>query len=159
MAQTRMKTGWVGARMVLAAAALHVVSAAAAIADDRLQFDPSNVFGAPSASSRPLAPPGIGTPTIRWRLENPFRFFTDPRDTAMHRTTFAALGPDERRDPVLAAERTLSRKYRGGWAANLKGRTCWNARQNRHVCPDGGDYVNPKQHRIIASLEGLAEAD
>ncbi|MEM1307077.1 MAG: hypothetical protein AAGG99_06110, partial [Pseudomonadota bacterium] len=89
---------------------------------------------------------------IDWRLENPFRFFTDPADTELHRQTFLDLTPAERRGPILAVERTLGRTFRAGWAAELKGQVCWNQSRNLHRCPDGRDYMNPDAHVVLARL-------
>jgi hypothetical protein len=41
------------------------------------------------ASSAPAA----AEPVINWRVENPFRLFTDPADTEVHRATWEALTP------------------------------------------------------------------
>ncbi len=85
-------------------------------------------------------------------MENSFRFFTDAADTEVHRATYLALPPEERlRQPVLAAERALSRRHDEGWSATMFRNTCWDGRTNRFVCPDGGDYVNPLSHRVIAT--------
>lgn len=32
-------------------------------------------------------------PLLKWRVENPFRLFTDPADSEVHRATFEALSP------------------------------------------------------------------
>ena len=63
-----------------------------------------------------LAQPAYAAPVIAWRVENPFRFFTDPADTEVHRATYRALGPDERRTPILSAERALQARHDDGWA-------------------------------------------
>ncbi|MEL6873762.1 MAG: hypothetical protein AAFO62_13440, partial [Pseudomonadota bacterium] len=126
-------------------------------AQARFGFDPNSAFGSSAEPSASISPNPLGRAQIAWRVENPFRFFTDPKETARHREIFERLPAEARRDPILAAERTLSRRFATGWAANIKGRTCWNARRNLHVCPEGDDYVNPKSHRVIAEITGLAD--
>ena len=86
------------------------------------------------------APPASATPELRWRVENPFRFFTDPRDTEVHRATFAALPPDERRTPVLSSERALQSRHEDGWAATMVQKTCWNPKTNTYTCAAYADY-------------------
>jgi hypothetical protein len=106
-----------------------------------------------------LVAPAQAEPRILWRLENPFRFFTDPSDTEMHRATFAALSGPERHSPVLSAERALSARHDGqGWAATMFGRTCWNAARNRHECPGTRDYLHPRSHRVTLELTGVEDA-
>lgn len=97
-------------------------------------------------------------PHIVWRVENPFRFFADPADTQVHRATFLALSDEEHETPVLSAERELAKRHDDGWASIVLGRTCWHAEKNRHICPDGTDYINPKTHAIIAELKGIPDA-
>lgn len=132
---------------------------------DPLRLPPPAVpgFGSPETGPGAL---DIGTLTamtaakISWRVENPFRFFTDPKDTAVHRATFEALSPDQRRaGPVLAAERALSRRYESGWAERMVSKVCWTSRKNRHACPDGSDYVNPASHNVEVRLENVHEPD
>lgn len=97
---------------------------------------------------------------ISWRVENPFRFFTDPKDTEVHRATYQALTPDQRRvGPVLASERALSRRHESGWAEGMVGKVCWTSRKNRHICADGSDYVNPSSHRVEVRLDNVHERD
>ncbi|MGD9804668.1 MAG: hypothetical protein AB7E81_16975 [Hyphomicrobiaceae bacterium] len=97
-------------------------------------------------------------PRIQWQLENPFRFFTDPKLTETHRATYEALSDDERRQPVLAAERALAERHSSdGWAATMLDQTCWDPRANRHRCRSEPDYLNPKSHRIVASLAGVSD--
>jgi hypothetical protein len=96
---------------------------------------------------------------IDWRVENPFRFFSDPKDTERHREAYLALAPEQRRAaPVLAAEHALSRRHEGGWAETTYKNTCWTSARNRYVCANGDDYINPKQHRVVLSLRGVPEA-
>ena len=103
-----------------------------------------------------ITTPAAAEPAITWRLENPFRFFTDPAHTEMHRATFLALTEDERRTPVLSAERALAERHNGeGWAAGVIDATCWEPVRNRHICQGQGDYLQPKSHRILAELTGI----
>ncbi len=90
---------------------------------------------------------------IEWRVQNPFRFFNNHRDTELHRATWVSLTPEQRRTPVSSAERALSTRHVDGWAAHQEGKTCWNASSNRHVCPDAKPYVFPEGHTIVAELK------
>ncbi len=105
------------------------------------------------------AAPAQAEPRIIWRVENPFRFFTDPADTEMHRATFAALSGLERSSPVLSAEHALAARHDGqGWAATMFERTCWNAVRNRHECPGIRDYLYPQSHRVYVELIDVEDA-
>lgn len=102
--------------------------------------------------------PACAAAQISWRLENGFRFFTDPADTEMHRATYRALGPEQLATPVLSTERELQRNNEDGWAARVYRKTCWTASQNRFVCGAYDDYMNPKSHKVVAELKGIDEA-
>ena len=93
---------------------------------------------------------------ITWRLENPFRFFTDPRDTEAHRATYRSLGPEQRTTPVLSEERALQRHQADGWAAAVHGKTCWT--NNRFKCDAYEDYINPTSHAVLADITGVEDA-
>ncbi len=97
-------------------------------------------------------------PQISWRVENSFRFFDDPASTEMHRATFLDLSEEERRTPILSAERALARRLSDGWASTVVGKTCWDIKRNRHLCPDGSVYINPKSHVVIVELRGIEDA-
>ncbi|HXE68489.1 MAG TPA: hypothetical protein VN523_03960 [Hyphomicrobiaceae bacterium] len=97
-------------------------------------------------------------PRIQWRVENGFRFFLDPVDTEVHRATFDHLSDAERRQPVLAAERLLAARHPDGWSATMFDKTCWDAKQNKYGCRERPDYLAPKSHTILASMEGLEDA-
>lgn len=103
--------------------------------------------------------PATAGPSIEWRVANPFRFFSDPADTEVHRATFASLSPEERRSPVLAAERQLGQRHPDGWAATMYRKTCWNWTRNRYECPDGESYITPESHAIIAEIKGIEETE
>jgi hypothetical protein len=112
-----------------------------------------------TVSAAPDTPPPANVPSIEWRVENPFRFFTDPADTETHRATFQALTPEERRTPILAAERALGARTDEGWAAPMYRKTCWDWTANRYVCPDSKSaYATPVSHIIIAEVKGFADA-
>ncbi len=96
---------------------------------------------------------------IEWRVRNSFRFFSNPRDVDVHRATWIALTPEQRRTPILSAERALASRHPEGWAATIEGRPCWNAAKNEHVCPDGKPYAQPDSHRIVAELVGFPDAE
>ena len=102
--------------------------------------------------------PAHAAAVIVWRVENPFRFFTDPADGEIHRATFRALGPEEKLTPILSAERALQGRHDDGWAATMYKKTCWNAKLNRFSCPEYDDYMNPTSHTVIAEVRGIDEA-
>ncbi|MEZ5849629.1 MAG: hypothetical protein R3D68_03135 [Hyphomicrobiaceae bacterium] len=112
------------------------------------------------ATALALTGTAAAEPRIEWRLENPFRFFGKPADTEMHRATFEALSENERiASPVLSAERALARRHGGdGWAAGVLDAACWEPQRNRHTCAGQGDYMNPRSHRIIATLKDVEDA-
>jgi hypothetical protein len=93
-----------------------------------------------------VAAPARAAPEIQWRVDNPFRFFTDPADTEVHRATYESLTDDERRSPVLASERALAERHPDGegWAANMVRKTCWSPAKNKFACPEVPDYIKPK---------------
>jgi hypothetical protein len=95
---------------------------------------------------------------IEWRVRNPFRFFSNPRDFDVHRATWISLSPEQKRTPILSAERQLASRHTEGWAATLEGKPCWNSSTNKHVCPDAKPYATPDSHRVVAELTGLHEA-
>lgn len=109
-----------------------------------------------------LAVSAVATPalaaSIKWRVENPFRFFTDPADSEIHRATYRSLGSVERLTPVLSAERALQSRHDDGWAATMYRKTCWNWTTNRFSCPVYDDYMNPTEHTVIADVAGIDEA-
>jgi len=106
-----------------------------------------------------LASPACAQVAIEWRVENPFRLFADPADTEMHRATLLSLPDDQRETPVLSSERALGEREPEGWSARIgTSKLCWSAAQYRHVCPDGADYVNPRNHRVIATVAGVEES-
>jgi hypothetical protein len=97
--------------------------------------------------------------TIRWRVENPFRFFADADVLEPHRAALAAQGRSTSAAPVLSAERWLSARYPNGWAETAFSKTCWNLmRQTHSECGDLRSYVFPKSHRIVANLDKVSGA-
>src|SRR5688500_12172377 len=112
-----------------------------------------------------VACPGVAAqtpaePAITWRLENPFRFFTDPAHTEVHRATYLSLSEIERQTPVLAAERALSERHNGeGWAQTMLDETCWSPKTNRHSCASTTDYMHPASHRVIVGIKGVEDTE
>ncbi len=98
-------------------------------------------------------------PQLTWRVENPFRFFKDPKDTSLHREVFEDLLRSEKRTPILSAERILNAETHDGWAAGMHAKTCWDASRNRHICSKQKDYINPKSHRVVVTVENVQEPD
>ncbi len=117
-----------------------------------------------NAAAAAMAAPGFPAATlaaaaISWRVENPFRFFTDPADTEVHRATYAALTLEERQKPILSAERALSARHEEGWAATMYRKTCWNWSASQFECPaDQQQYINPKTHTVVVEIKGMPEA-
>jgi lysophospholipase L1-like esterase len=105
-----------------------------------------------------LASTASAQPQIVWEVENPFRLFLDPADTEVHRATWASLTPEQRRSPVLWAERLLSERHPEGWSALMFDKTCWDATRNRYACRERPDYVNPKSHTVRATVKNLPDA-
>lgn len=107
-----------------------------------------------------LGEPSPTSVEITWRVENPFRFFPDAKDTEVHRATYLALSPEQRASaPVLAAEHALARRHESGWAETMYRKSCWSSSSNRYVCPDRGDYINPGNHKVVVTLRGMPEPD
>jgi lysophospholipase L1-like esterase len=103
--------------------------------------------------------PALAEPQIVWRVENPFRFFLDPADTAVHRATWESLSPEQRATPVLSAERLLQARHpEAGWSATMYDKTCWDAKRTRYECPDLADYLSPRAHTVRATLKDLPDA-
>ncbi len=96
-------------------------------------------------------------PEIKWRTTNAFRLFTDPSNSDVHRATYESLTEDERRTPILSAERALSDRHADGWAATMWEDACWEWTKNRYGCPALQDYVNPKSHKVRAEILEVAD--
>ena len=116
----------------------------------------------PAAAAPSIAPPTFRgkpiAPELTWRVENPFRFFRNPAATEMHRKAYLSLQGSELRSPVLNAERLMGTQMPRGWAANVVDKTCWNTRRNMHQCDDQADYLAPRMHRVLVSLDGIGDA-
>ena len=82
-------------------------------------------FCAIAAGTGALSPAHAG-PVIKWRVENPFRLFTDPADSEVHRATYRALTPEQKYTPILSSEQALQLRHNEGWAATMVGKICWN---------------------------------
>lgn len=113
----------------------------------------------PAPAEMPQPDLGRAAPNIEWRLENPFRFFTDPADTARHEKVLAALEPVERANPIANSERALGSDYGRGWAERVSGSVCWDRERNRHICPGGERYLTPTSHRVVVRATGIPDAD
>ena len=112
----------------------------------------------PTDTTAPPDPVHIKQPNIVWRVENSFRFFKNPGDTALHRATYEALDEEERKTPVLSAERALARRHDDGWAVAIARNTCWDRKRNIHRCTTVADYINPKAHNVIVQLRNIADS-
>lgn len=91
--------------------------------------------------------------TIRWRVENPFRLFLDPVDTARHRSVFEQLNKVERTHPILAAERRLAEAAPRGWAETVVSSLCWSQTKRQNQCDQVNDYAFPVSHRVVAEFK------
>lgn len=111
------------------------------------------------ASPLPPAPDGAVAPRaeIAWRVDNPFRFFTDPADTEVHRATFNALTPEERKTPIVSAERQLSQRHSDGWAGTMVDDSCWDSSRNRFDCKDKRVYAEPQSHKVLVEIKGVED--
>ena len=114
------------------------------------------IFGAVAVSG--LVSPAHAGPVIKWRVENPFRLFTDPADSEVHRATYRALTPEQKLTPILSSEQVLQLRHNEGWAATMVGKMCWNGTENRYRCAKYTDYMNPESHSVVAEIAGLDEA-
>ena len=103
--------------------------------------------------------PAAADPEIKWRVSNPFRLFTDPTNSEVHRATYDSLTEDERKTPILSAERALSERHADGWAATMWQDACWDVAKNRHSCPGLSDYVNPKSHKVRAEITDVPDGN
>ncbi len=115
-------------------------------------------------SGDPAAPADVATtpqnrPVISWRVANPFRLFENPAHADMHRATWASLSDEEKRAPILSAERALSSRHSDGWAADVYRKTCWDTTRNRHKCSSNENFMNPKAHKIFAEVSGIVDAE
>ncbi len=96
---------------------------------------------------------------IDWQVRNPFRFFSNSSDTDVHRATWISLTPEQKRTPVLSAERALASRHPDGWAAAVDGHPCWRRETNTYVCPDNKPFTHPDSHRVVANLTYFPGAD
>ncbi len=92
---------------------------------------------------------------IKWRLQNPFRFFTDPADTEIHRATYLALKPDQRQDADPVGRARAEPPPRRGLGGDHVSQDVLERRQEPlHVCPDRADYINPESHEVRGDARG-----
>ena len=90
---------------------------------------------------------------VVWRVENPFRLFTDPALTAVHRDIYEQLTDAEKLEPILSAEHRLMQHSVNGWAHDAYTATCWDRSQARYApCGSERGYVNPVSHRVLAQI-------
>lgn len=94
----------------------------------------------------------VAAAELNWRVENPFRLFSDPAVTALHRTALDQLTPRERESPVLAIERRLALAAPRGWAESWIDSSCWSDTDKRYGCADNADYAHPTGHRVWVNL-------
>lgn len=134
------------------------VASASAQQVEEPSLSASEVISAPDALPLPAETPAepVAPPHIEWQVENPFRLFKDAAQTEMFRTIYGTLSDAEAVAPVLSSERRLAPLFPHGWAKSIYTRTCWRGSANRYgPCKDGDDYINPREHRVAASVDGL----
>ena len=90
---------------------------------------------------------------VVWRVENPFRLFTDPALTGLHRDAYEQLTDAEKLEPIVSIEHRLMQRSVFGWAHDAYGSTCWDRASARYApCGSEGGYVNPTSHRVLAQI-------
>ena len=90
---------------------------------------------------------------ISWRLENPLRYFSNAEDIALHRSIFDKLSGEEKRNPILSAERRLGRLYPRGWARLVFDRVCNGRPSANGGCDPAVTRVTPKEHGVALFLK------
>ena len=90
---------------------------------------------------------------IKWRVENPFRYFSDLKHVDLHRSTYESLSIFEKLNPILSAERRLGVAHPRGWASDIIKHVC-----NGTASPSGGcdmrkNSIKPRHHMVIATLD------
>lgn len=131
---------------------------APARAENSLRSTWQELFGRKREAARESdAEERTAVPRVDWQVVNPFRFFNDARDTERHQRAYQWLTDAQKRDPVLNIERKLAKRFGNGWAANMTGVTCWDRHRNRHRCPGGGNYIEPRSHLVKAALLGAVD--
>ena len=102
------------------------------------------------------------TAKIEWRLENTFRYFKNPEDTARHRRVFEALSAEELQKPIQNIERRLATETGGrGWSEDIyKASSGFADRLAQEQCwyqPSAcSDYVKPRSHKVLVKAAGVA---
>jgi hypothetical protein len=133
-------TTWIG--WLILPALMAAVSIAPAHAQTKKRDAPATTKSEPSG--------------IRWRLENPFRFFKNPAFTQRHRKAFVELEASLKRPPTISeVERHLALQTAGrGWAeamvTSAAQEFCWW----RHDRACEG-YAHPKSHRVLVSIPAV----
>lgn len=120
------------------------------------------LFDMPSAvaQGQALDLDASGPAEVSWRVTNPFRFFTDPKLTELHRRTWERLDERARETPVLSIENEISSNFRRGWAAEAFGKTCWLPRKHRYGrCRRDNPYIKPRYHGVTVHIKNVAEFD
>ena len=105
-----------------------------------------------------VAAPAQAEPRILWRLENPFRFFTDPADTEMHRATFVPCAAPRRSCRCCRRSARWPSATRPRLGGDDGGPRCWNPARNRHVCADARDYLQPHGAPAVFELRDVEDA-
>jgi hypothetical protein len=109
-----------------------------------------------------FAPAPVAAADIVWRLDNPFRMFTEAEATHIHRDVFEQLTEAEKLEPIVSAERRLMEKFPFGWARESFAMTCWDRDSAVYgACGSDQGYVNPKSHRVLLQVDhpDLIEGD
>ena len=91
-----------------------------------------------------LAEPARAEPRILWRVENPFRFFTHPADTEMHRATFWRCAATSGSGRCCRPSASCPPRHDGqGWAATDVGAHVLERSAQPACCAGAKDYLQP----------------
>jgi hypothetical protein len=112
------------------------------------------------------------TPTIRWEVENGFRYFKRASDFREMAKTYDEEKKNNPKPTVLQLERAIENKVlnekfndisgadrRLGWAASIYLDTCGRQEDHTHASCETGDkepYLEPKSTNIILHIDGIA---
>ncbi len=92
-----------------------------------------------------------------WEVENRFRLFLDGQAFTEHLKVWQSLSPEEKKQPILSAERRLARANPFGWAESVYAKTCWHPREHSYKGCRGKrpDYLHPRSHKVRVQLKGI----
>ena len=104
---------------------------------------------------------GVATaePQIVWQVENPFRFFLDPADTAgASRDLAQPVGEPSAAIPCSRRSGRSASAIQTDGAPSCSPRPAGTAHATATPAASAPTIINPKSHTILARLEGLEDA-